>query len=62
MGYEYYNVIFSCKEAVMDFDYVACVRMFSFIEIGFLGNSTPFVFALAIAIILYIGFFRAFYK
>jgi len=53
LGYEYYNIIFSCKEAVTDFDYIICVRigsLFGFIEVVFLGNA--FVFALAIAIIL----------
>jgi len=43
LSYEYYliyNVIFSCKEVVTDFDYVVCVRIvcrISFIKVGFLG-------------------------
>jgi len=59
----YYNVIFSCKEAVTDFDYIVCVKivcLFNFIEVGFLKDA--FVFTLALAIILFIRFLKTFCK
>jgi len=59
----YYNVIFSCKETVKDFDYVVCIKvvcLFNSIEARYLGNA--FIFDLAIAIVLFIGSLRIFRK
>jgi len=58
LGYEYYNVIFWCKESVANFDCVVYVSLFDFIEVGFLGNA----FIFTIAIIFCIAFLKAFSK